>query len=218
MVTPEELKEIEHISMEDVRSHYDDRVEIHNILVKLLNNGKVQEYVNLALGIENSRGNYSADEHKLGPQILSENTIAAVFRLAKKLYACHSVTHIPKTIYESNLAYLKIGVGSEMAAMLRPDRFWVGNVRTIWTHLLIKHGWDYSKADEELELYRDDDISSKMAYQIWRDIYLSMEPNLDTLIKIGNEYASKTGVKVGKLKYLWADAIANALYERENDD
>ena len=218
MVTPEELEEIEHISMEDVRHHYDDRVEIHKTLIKLLKNGNVIEYVNLALGINDFRGNYSADEHKLGPKILSENTPSSVFRLAQKFYTCYSVTHIPKTIYESNLSYLKIGVGSEMATMLKPDMFWVGNIRTIWTHLLIKHGWDYDKADEELELYRDDDISSEMAYQVWRDIYLSMEPNLNTLIKIGNEYASRTGVKEGKLKYLWADAIANSLYEYEDDD
>ena len=105
-----------------------------------------------------------------------------------------------------------------MAPMLRPDSVWVGDVRTILTHLLIKHGWDYDKADEELELYRDDDISSEMAYQIWRDIYLSMEPNLNKLIGIGNKYALQSGVKAGKLKYLWADAIADALYEYEDDD
>lgn len=218
MVTAEELKEIEHISMVDVRFHYDDRVEIHKILKNRLVSGNVRGYANLALGIEDPRGNYSADEHKLGPQILSENTPSAVSRLAQKLLLCHSVTHIPKTIYESNLRYLKIGVGSEMATMLRPDLFWVGNVRTIWTHLVIKHGWDYDKADEELELYRDDDISSEMAYQIWRDIYLSMEPNLSKLIGIGNKHALQSGVKAGKLKYLWADAIANALYEYEDDN
>ena len=57
-----------------------------------------------------------------------------------------------------------------------------------------------------------------MAYQIWRDIYLSMEPNLNKIIEIGKKYALQSGVKAGKLKYLWADAIANALYEYEDDD
>ena len=103
MVTAEELKEIEHISMVDVRSHYHDRVEIHKILINRIVSENVQEYVNLALGIEDPKGNYSADKHKLGPHILSENTPSAVFRLAQKLLSCRSVTHIPKTIYESNL-------------------------------------------------------------------------------------------------------------------
>jgi hypothetical protein len=217
MVTNDELKEIEHISMVDVRSHYDDRVEVHKILKNRLLSGNRRGYVNLALGIEDPTGNFSADEHKLGPRILSENTSSSVFRLAEKLFSCHSVTHIPKTIYESNLRYLKIGIGSEMATMLKPDSFWVGNVRTIWTHLLIKHEWDNDKADEELELYRDDNISSEMAYQIWRDIYLSMEPNLNKLIEIGNKYALQSRVKSGKLRYLWADAIANSLYEYRDE-
>ncbi|MBN1850683.1 MAG: hypothetical protein JW932_19085 [Deltaproteobacteria bacterium] len=218
MVTNEDIKEIEHISMVDVRSHYDSRIEIHKILKNRLLNGDVQGYVNLALGIEDPKGNYSADEYKLGPQILSESTPSAVFRLAQELFSCHSVTQIPKIIYDSNITYLKISVGSEMATMLRPDYFWVGNVRTIWASLLIKHKWNYDKADKELELYRDNDILSEMAYPKWRDIYLSLEPNLDKLIAIGNRYASKVGVKAGKMKYLWADAIANALYEYKGDD
>lgn len=213
MVTAKDLKEIEHIAMVNVRSHYDDRVKIHKILKSRFMSNKVKDYVNLALGIEDHRGNYSASEYKLGAQILMENTPSSVFSLAQKLFSCKLVAHIPKTIYNANTQYIKIGVGSEMAAMLRPESFWVGNVRTIWTHLLIKHDWDYDNVKEELQLYKNNDISSEMAYQIWRDIYLSMEPNLSKLVEIGNKSASQNGVKPGRLKYLWADAIANELYE-----
>jgi len=218
MVNPEDLEQIEHISIEGVRNHYDDRVVIHKRLVKLLKGGNVKEYVNLALGIKDRRGNYSAAHYQLGPCILSENSPSSVFQLAEKLYSCNSVTHIPKIIYESNLPYLRISVGSEMATMLRPNKFWVGNVRTVWTHLLIKHGWNYEKAGEELKLYRNVDKDSEMEYRAWGDIYLSMEGNLNILIEIGNKHASQSGIRSGKLKYLWADAIANALYEDEEEN
>lgn len=218
MVNPEELQHIERISMKDVRRHYDVRVVIHKRLVKLLKDGYVQEYVNLALGMEDPHGNYSAHEHKLGPRILSESSPSSVFQLAKELYSCNSVTHVPKIIHESNLPYLKISVGSEMATLLNPNKFWVGNVRTIMAQLLIKHGWDYDAAGNELRLSWHYDTPSEMAYPVWREIYLTMEPNLNVLIEMGNEYASQSGVKSGKLKYLWADAIANALYEYEEKD
>jgi len=214
------LNEIFHISISDVKSHYRSRKAIHSELVGLLQAQKANEYVKLALGITNSHGNYSADEHKLGPRILAENTnaITRVFCLGQRLIECHSVSDIPTIIYSAQLSSLKIGVGSEMALMIRPNDFWVGNVRTIWAHLLIKHNWDFDIANEELSLYRDADSSSEMSYHIWKEIYLSMKSNLTVLINLGSEYAKKEGIKPGKLKYLWADAIANALYEYDEDE
>ena len=105
-----------------------------------------------------------------------------------------------------------------MVLILQPNKFWVGNVRTVWTHLLLKHNWDYDKANEELSLYRDKDYNSDMSYQKWKGIYLLMKENLKILIRLGNEYAIKKRIKPGKLKYLWADAIANALYEYEHNE
>jgi len=207
------LKKIRRISMNEVLQHYEDRKHIHRDLVNFLKANNELEYVHLALGITDSIGNYSSDEHKLGPRILSETSTTKIFKLAKKLFNCSSVNHIPRIIYEANIPFLKISVGSEMAMMLNPNKFWVGNVRTIWVHLLIKHNWDYNKANEELELYRNDDISSEMIYKIWRDIYLSMETNLDHLIELANKSASHTGVTKGNLKYMWADAMANAIYD-----
>jgi hypothetical protein len=208
------LEEIKHILMADVYQHYIERREVHKRLINLLDNEQFEDYVELALGITDAAGNYSAAEHQLGPQILYNNSISSVYNLAQELRSCLSVSRIPRIIYESNLPYLKIGVGSEMAMMLNPNEYWVGNVRTIWTHLLIKHKWNYDIANEELELYREDDLSSEMAYRIWREIYLSMKDNLEILVDLGNEHATNSDEK---LKYLWADAIANALYSYEDE-
>jgi hypothetical protein len=66
-------------------------------------------------------------------------------------------------IKRARLKYLQIGVGSEISCMVN-GVCRVANTRTIWTHLVIKHGYDVAKADEELELYREADVTSEMAY------------------------------------------------------
>lgn len=204
------------IDLHGVKEHYVSRKNISKKLNNLLSSGSEKEYVELAVGISDPLANYSASEHQLGPRILENNSTGAVFSLAQNLAETKlKVTHVPETIYQANILYLKISVGSEIASMLQPNRFWVGNVRTIWSHLVIKHKGDRGKANEELELYRFDDASSEMDYKIWRDIYLSMEPSLEVINQISNVWADEQGVKPGKLKYIWIDAICSALYENE---
>lgn len=207
---------LSHVSIEEIKEHYLVRELTHKELVNLFRTKQIDKYARLAIGVAKSTGNYSAYEHGLGPDILAENTVDRLFNLAEELFACKSANHIPNIIYKFKLPYLKISVGSEMAMMLRPNDFWVGNVRTIWSHLLIKHHRDYSRANEELELYKDSDRTSEMDYQIWRDIYLSLQPSLDELINMGNEKAAQSNIKPGSLKYMWADAIASALYDKRN--
>jgi hypothetical protein len=57
----------------EVRKHYKQRVEIHRQLLSLYHSKKVTPFVRLLLGVSDPAGNYSADEHKLGPQILAGN-------------------------------------------------------------------------------------------------------------------------------------------------
>ena len=52
----------------EVRKHYKQRVEIHRQLLSLYHSNKVTPFVRLLLGVSDPAGNYSADEHKLGPQ------------------------------------------------------------------------------------------------------------------------------------------------------
>jgi len=213
------LKETEYlddfeVDLHDVMLHYMRREAISTQLRQLLRNSAKKEYVELALGVSDPHANYSANEHQLGPMILENNSINEIFLLAQKLAAADLiVTNLPKTIYQAKLSYLKIGVGSEIAALLQPNRFWIGNTRTIWSHLVIKHKGDWERANEELKLYRFDDPTSEMAYKIWKEIYLSMEPSLEIISRISMIWAEEQNVKPGKQKYIWLDALCNALYE-----
>lgn len=212
---PNYLSEFE-IDLAQVREHYDRRCSAANDIKRLLNENSVTDFVDLALGISNPIGNYSANEHELGPQVLNNNSPESVFRLASQLNSPGlNVNHLPRTIYDSNISYLKIGVGSEIACLLQPKRFWVCNVRTLWSHLVIKHKGDWEKANEELDLYRIGDVSSEMNYQIWRDIYLSMSETLSEINRVSLIWSQEQQVQSGDLQYLWIDALCNALYEAD---
>lgn len=154
------------ITWPKVRSHYDERVQIHGELSALRAKGTARRFVNLLLGVSNAAGNYSAEEHALGPKILTENVNAErrVGDLAEKFIALKTAREVPRLIRGAQLRYLQIGVGSEASCMLNPEVCWIANTRTIWTHLVIKHADDFDKANEELKLYRNADVTSEMAY------------------------------------------------------
>mgnify|MGYP000679578876 CR=1 FL=1 len=204
------------IDLHEVRQHYILREEASRKLNSLHSTGAQKEYVELAIGLTDRMGNFSAHEHQLGPRILDNNSINSVFKFSEKLVEEDvNVKMLLGIIRKANLPYLKIGVGSEMACLLQPDKFWVGNVRTIYSHLVIDHKGNWEKADEELSLYRFDDTSSEMHYKIWQEIYISMKNSLDVIYKISLNWAEEQGVKVGKHKYLWIDAVCNEIYECE---
>jgi hypothetical protein len=208
---------IAELDISGVREHYQSRERTHTTLRKLFDAGAVEDYVNLALGITNPAGNYSASEHGLGPRILDENSHQDVFNLATEIEVCPNTHHLPDLIYRHRLPYLKISVGSEIAMMLKPKVHWVGNVRTIWSHLLIKHKGTRSRANQELKLYRDDQRDSEMDYLIWRDIYIALEPNILTVGRLASEAAAAHNVTPGPLRFMWSDAVASYLFDQFAD-
>ncbi|MGO9572511.1 MAG: hypothetical protein ACLP5H_33765 [Desulfomonilaceae bacterium] len=135
----------------------------------------VSAYVWLALGMSDPNGNYSAWEHGLGERILQESSAEGVFWLAEQLAACNNPSEMLGIVYRANVPYLKVSVGSEMAMMLRPFHFWVANARSVWAHLLVKHDFNLSIANEALGYYRVHDRDSEMDYATWRGIYADME-------------------------------------------
>ncbi|MFZ3237292.1 MAG: hypothetical protein WA417_17375 [Stellaceae bacterium] len=198
-----------------VRPHYDERIQIHRELLSLRKQGNTRQFAALLLGVSNPAGNYSADEHALGPKILSENANAErrVADLAEKFIALKAARDVPRLIRGAQLRYLQIGVGSEASCMLNPDVCWVANTRTIWTHLVIKHADDFAKANEELKLYRNADVTSEMAYQMWSHIHQELAASMTRIAEEGEKLARRAETRPGEIKYLWADAIANALYD-----
>jgi hypothetical protein len=205
------------INIEMVCDHYAMRLATSQKLRNLFKKGDVNGYAKLALGVSENTGNYSAAEHKLGPRVLSNTTNQAVFDLATKLNHCTTPSGILDAIYKAKLPYLKISVGSEMAMMLQPQKFWVANVRSVWAHLLVKHKFSYARANEELHLYRDENRNSEMDYQIWKGIYSNMEGDLARLGELGNKEAKNKGKSPGETPFLWYDAIANELYAQEHE-
>jgi hypothetical protein len=208
---------IAQLKMADVRELYDSRESAHAHLSQLLAKENVEDYVNLALGITSPAGNYSAHEHRLGPMILNESTHDDVFELATEIDTCQNPRELPQLIYQSRLPYLKISVGSEIAMMLKPDVHWVGNVRTIWSHLLIKHKGDRHRANQELKLYRDNDRESEMDYQIWKEIYPQLEANLLEVGRLADAAAAAQNVTPGPLRFMWPDAVASFLFDQFAD-
>jgi hypothetical protein len=199
-----------------VRRHYDDRVRVSKALAQLHSRKSVHEFANLALGISDADGNYSAAEHGLGPKILypghNRNAERKVFELAREFIALMDARGVPELIAGANLTYLKIGVGSEISCMVNPKICWVANTRTIWTHLVIKHADSIRKADEELQLYREADASSEMDYQMWAAIHAELRVALTRIAEIGQDNAKKSRIIPGSVTYIWADAIASALF------
>ncbi|MFY9260470.1 MAG: hypothetical protein WAO71_08190 [Gallionella sp.] len=205
---------IENLNMHEVRGHYDARFECHQHLCTLLKTGKATDFLDLALGISDPIGNFSAREHGLGPMVLSANRPASIIKLAESFLSETDPNKMVGSIYAANIKYLKVSVGSEMAMMLKPSNFWVANVRTVWTHLLLKHCYDLGKANEELKLYRSQEMTSEMEYQIWKEIYRLMKPSIAKVCEKGNAVANEQGAESGSLSYMWFDAIANSLYEQ----
>ena len=103
--------------------HYYRRYMIHQRLTKAFQEGNVSKYVELALGIDELGGNYSASEHGLGPRILQQSLPEKVFELAQELFICKVPANIPEVIYKANIPYLKISVGSEMATLACPPSY-----------------------------------------------------------------------------------------------
>jgi hypothetical protein len=205
---------LEQVDMRKVSEHYDVRLNASVSLNSLLQNSNAHDFAELALGMSEGHANYSASEHSLGPRILANVSPERILHLGRILSACNDPKELVRTIYQERIPYLKIAVGSEIAMLLQPDRFWVSNTRSIWAHLLIKHDFEIRIANEELRLYREQDTTSEMDYQIWKAIYPTMRDNLIDLGHRADKVAEDQGVTLGDMRNIWHDAIANALYEK----
>lgn len=211
------MSTLENLNWRAVRRHYDQRRRLHKRLLELHDANDKWTFAELFVGVEDANANYSADEHSLGPKILISNGYDVrdrIFELATRFRRLKDGRQVPTLIDAADLSYLGISVGSEGSCMVNPNRCWVANTRSIWAHLLIKHDDNQDRANEELALYHSSDTDSEMAYALWAGIHREMDTAMTRLAEAGERLATAADVKPGKLKYLWADAVANALYER----
>lgn len=213
-VMKESMSALQRLDWTEVRQHYDVRLQVCEDLASLRKRAKLTAFVELLLGISNPAGNYSAAEHALGPRVLAANSYAEdnVVKLADQLRRVTNGHQVPKIIREAKLRFLQIGVGSEASCMLNPQVCWVANTRTVWTHLVIKHADDFEKAAVELKLYREADVSSEMAYSQWAAIHHELAATMTRIAEEGEKLSKLKSVRPGDITYIWADAIANQLY------
>ncbi|MGI9250177.1 MAG: hypothetical protein ACR2PR_03140 [Pseudohongiellaceae bacterium] len=200
------------LDMPKVKRHYLMRANISSQLKELLIEDKKEDFAKIAVGHTNRAGNYSASKRALSELILEQpGSYSSIVRLANEFNGGQlRVNDIPNTIRKADISYLDISVGSEIACLLRPDKFWVGNVRTIWPHLLLENEWDRDQAD-----------NAEACYKEWPAIYPTMESSLDSIEELAEGWATNQDVTPGPLKYLWIDAVCSELYElyaRKEDD
>jgi hypothetical protein len=191
-----------------IHEHYGLRATVHESLIGLHDDGDISAFVNLALGINDSNGNYSASEHKLGPAIMANNKPFAakrVFDLATKFRGLKTAESVPGLIEKAGLNSLKIGVGSEISCMINPKICWVANTRTFWADIAFKQGGDV--ADEQLQLYGDE-----IDYKLWSKLHKGLGEGLLKIADEGEKLSVLENVHPGPLKYIFADAIASQLY------
>lgn len=212
---------LETMDWDEVVAHHHERVALSGRLHKLFSSEDVRRFSRLAVAASDDdyMANYSAYEHGLGSRILNASNDAhnRVFALAKRFMGTSDGLDIPAIIYQARIKYLAISVGSELSMMLKPSLFWVANTRSIWAHLLVKHGFSVRKANAELDLYRDDDDTSEMAYRKWKVIHSAMRPDLLSLMGMAATAAKAHAIDTESEKFLWIDSIANGLYSREHD-
>jgi hypothetical protein len=202
-----------------VRAHYQQRFEIHRQLIALYNQALSNRalsrpFVRLLLGISDRAANYSSSDHGLGPRVLAENADAErrIFLLAGQFGVVRHAREVPHLIRAADLQFLKIGVGSEASCLMNPAICWVANTRTIWTHLVIESG-DFQHANDALRTFREGERSSEMRYDEWTHWHTLLQTSMNRIAADGRREANAAGVTPGGLRYVWADAIANELYE-----
>ena len=197
-----------------IRAHYDRRVVVHQRLAELHRTGPSSAFAQLLVGVSDPIGNYSASQHSLGPRILTMNPRASerLHSLATSFLAATTAHTVPQMIRGADIAYFKVGVGSEASCMMNPTVCWVSNVRTIWTHLLIKHADRIDKANEELSYYRDGEADGAMIFRMWATIHREMDTAMTRIAERAVDLCRRGGTIPGPIKYLWADAVADALF------
>src|SRR5687768_278518 len=97
------MSALDKLDWSEVRNHYDNRTKIHRQLLELYQDNSISRFVDLLLGISDPAGNYSADEHKLGPQIIANNRNAddQVAGLAEKFMYLTNARAVPELIRDA---------------------------------------------------------------------------------------------------------------------
>ena len=214
------MSPFESLEWDKIVEQFLERQAVSKQLIGLLEDGSAEKFAELAVGLNDPTGNYSANQHGLGWPILEQNrnSQAQITNLAAQFRKLKSGYTVPTLIKSAQILFLGISVGSEISCMINPANCWVTNTRTTWAHLVIEYNDNITKANEALMLYRTSDANSKMAYDIWADTHARLETSMTGLYEMGQSKSMAAEIDMSSAKYLWADAISNNLYDRHHAD
>ena len=190
------------------------RAQVSAKMSDLLKRNQMRDFAELAIGLSEAAGNYSAAEHpKIQVSIPTNlNWYGRVVNLAKQFVPLRDAEQVPALIERARLDYLKISVGSEISCMVNPQVCWVCNRRTIWTHL----AWtrDIREAQQLLEAFKLGDADSEMAYSNWAaGFHSELGKSLRQVAEEGGRRSREANVQPGEFVFLWADAMASQVYD-----
>lgn len=91
------MKGLDDLDWQEIKRHYEKRIIVSRKLITLANASDEDKFFELAVGISDPFGNFSADEHKLGPSIQAHNLNYAkqVHSLANSFLAATKPALIP---------------------------------------------------------------------------------------------------------------------------
>ena len=207
----EELNQFNYIDFRAVHDEYDRRLAIGREMNRLLEKRDARGFAGLALGIRDGAANYAASTHQLGPKILRAGRESRVVDLAGRLKDAENAEAVLLAIRSAGIPWLKIGVGSEMAMMLSPERHWAVNIRTVCWHQLTIDGDNWKSLADQKELYARG-LESEIDYSLWESLFPELRGSLRRLYKLGSMAARRTGPDPGDKTYLWADALASRMF------
>jgi len=213
---------ISKLDFTEIFDHYNVRIDVHRKinddlqeLIDIENGEKTRfefkrkQFVNYILGLVDIDAGYTANSVKRlgcgGPAILSENPQAykQVYELEKYLKTT-SPLDIPNKIKGIRISYLGLGIGSEMACLLRPNICWVTNRRTYWIKLLFDRE-NISYANEMTK------SQSEIALKVWHIDHPIVGAKLKDLV--GEVDPALLPSNLDQYFYLFADCIATSLYD-----
>ena len=204
----------------DIVEHFRQRYSTHRKLRRLLKDGMDADYVQLALGLSDQVGNYSASEHAvhLGHKILERTGATCIAMFARNFLLRGSCRELPDAVQREDIPYLKTSIGSEMMCLLRPESCWVTNKRTVYVYFLYRNDDDWEKAADAIEaITSSGDIGD--TYDAWSSIHPEIVHPLLALAEAGTTECRNVLQRAGltrhtaEARFLWADAISSMVYD-----
>lgn len=218
------MDELKELDFAEINDHFYTRIEVHqrikDLFQKLEDFEDKKYFTEFILGLHDVHANYSANSphlHVGGETIIKGNLISVYDRVIALVHCLlnSETDELRDVLFRRNPLFgLGISIGSEIACMLKPDTFWVTNIRTVYTEAYLRTG-SIELANELIGLYRGG-RQSEIDYNIWVKLHPFVGEKLRELIThIETTYIPK---EQKQYPYLYVDCIASSLFDTFSDE